>query len=562
MLSSLHIENMAVIRCLNADFDRGFTAITGETGAGKSVMMESLYLLSGAKAERDLIRHGEERATVSALFSELSDGTKAALAQIGVFPDEEGSLELLRTITIDGKNVCRVNGKTVSLAVLREALPLLLHIHGQEDNSFLRKEGSEAAVLDAVAHNDEQRGAYKARYHKLLALASEIEKLRIDESEKIRTIEMLQYQISEIDAVAPKAGEEDLLFDEKLRLRHIEKITKQAGFAYRALQGAEKGNACYIMDRAIASLRTLSEVLPEAVEIADALEEHLSEIEVLADRVGNLSDLGGMDPSIALDKVESRMADLARLTRKYGGTSEKVIAFAEDAKARLALLLGADERISELQREYDALKVDVIACADALRKTREAAAKLLQKETAETLRSLDMPKAEFSVTVEEKYRDGSLALTESGADDVCFMAAVNVGEPMVPIAKTVSGGEMARIILAIKTVIARHDGLPTVIFDEVDSGVSGKTSRKIGLSLLASAQNAQILSITHSAQIASLAHKHLLVYKETKEGRTESTVRALEGEERIDELARILGGIAVTEAQREAAKDMLRFTDM
>ena len=562
MLLSLHIENMAVIRRMDADFDRGFTAITGETGAGKSVMMESLYLLAGAKADRELIRHGEDRATVSALFSELSDATLSSLELFGVFPDDEGCLELSRTVSTDGKNVCRINGKAVSLSLLRDTFPYLLHIHTQEDNGFLRREGSELSILDIAAHNDAEKEAYSLLYRKLTSIAREIDALRMDESEKIRTLETLRYQLSEIDAVAPKSGEEEALFEEKLRLRHSEKIAKQAGFAYRALRGAEKGNACYIIDRAAASLRTITEVLPEAGEIADALEGHLVEIEALADRIDLFSDFGGADPTEALDRVETRLAELSKLTRKYGGTLEKVIAFANDARERLATIEGADDRISELEEEYNAVKKEACVAADSLRKTREATAKRLEKEIVDNLRALDMPAAELRIDVTAKMRDGDPIFTESGTDDVVFMASVNVGEPYIPIAKNASGGEMSRIMLAIKTVIAAHDGLPTVIFDEVDTGVSGKTSRKIGFSLLASAKNAQILSITHSAQIASLAHRHLLVYKQEKEGRTESSVKLLSDEERIEELARILGGIAVTESQREAARDMLRGTDL
>ena len=562
MLLSLHIENMAVIRRMDADFDRGFTAITGETGAGKSVMMESLYLLAGAKADRELIRHGEDRATVSALFSELSDATLSSLELFGVFPDDEGCLELSRTVSTDGKNVCRINGKAVSLSLLRDTFPYLLHIHTQEDNGFLRREGSELSILDIAAHNDAEKEAYSLLYRKLTSIAREIDALRMDESEKIRTLETLRYQLSEIDAVAPKSGEEEALFEEKLRLRHSEKIAKQAGFAYRALRGAEKGNACYIIDRAAASLRTITEVLPEAGEIADALEGHLVEIEALADRIDLFSDFGGADPTEALDRVETRLAELSKLTRKYGGTLEKVIAFANDARERLATIEGADDRISELEEEYNAVKKEACVAADSLRKTREATAKRIEKEIVDNLRALDMPAAELRIDVTAKMRDGDPIFTESGTDDVVFMASVNVGEPYIPIAKNASGGEMSRIMLAIKTVIAAHDGLPTVIFDEVDTGVSGKTSRKIGFSLLASAKNAQILSITHSAQIASLAHRHLLVYKQEKEGRTESSVKLLSDEERIEELARILGGIAVTESQREAARDMLRGTDL
>lgn len=558
MLASLQIENMAVIRCLNADFDRGFTAITGETGAGKSVMMESLYLLSGGKAERDIIRHGEEKATVTALFCDLSSETSASLGELGIETDEEGYLSLTRTISRDGKSVCRLNGKTVSLSVLRDVLPLLLHIHSQEDNTLLRKEGSELTVLDAAAHNLAEKNAYLEKYHALCAVKNEIDQLRMDESEKIRTIETLRYQLGEIDEVAPKAGEEDALFEEKMRLRNIEKISKQAGFAYRALRGAEKGNACYIMDRAAASLRTLSEVLPEAEEVASELEGHLAEIEALAERITLFADLGGVDPTVALDNVESRLAALAKLTRKYGGSLEKVIAFADDARERLATIEGADDRIFELEQEYANLHKEGVALASVLHETRVTAAKRLEKEIAENLRALDMPSAEFRVDLLESREDDGIRLTSDGFDRAVFMAAVNVGEPFVPIAKSASGGEMSRIMLAIKTVIARHDGLPTVVFDEVDSGVSGKTSRKIGFSLLKSAETAQILSITHSAQIASLAHRHLLVYKEEKEGRTESSVRLLSEEERVEELSRILGGIAVTESQRAAARDMLR----
>ena len=561
MLSSLHIENMAVIRSMNADFDAGFTVITGETGAGKSVMMESLYLLAGGKAERDIIRHGEERATVSALFTDLSEATLRVLSAYDIFPDEDGCLTLVRTITTEGKSVAKINGKTVSLSVMREVFPHLLHIHAQEDNSFLRHAGSELAVLDTAAHNQKEKDAYIDIYRKLLSVKSEMEKLRLDESEKLRTMESLSYQIAEIEEVSPKEGEEEALFDEKMRLRHIEKITKQASFAYRALRGAEKGNACYIIDRAEAALRTLGDVLPEAVVIADSLEEHLSAIEDLAARIEDLTDLRGASPTEALDAVESRLAAISRLNRKYGGSLSRVLQFEREAKEKLSMLESSGELLLALEQECEQLTKEAEAAALVLHETRERVARLLEKEIAENLRDLDMPKAEFSVSLAAKRRKNDAQryeLNENGFDDVTFLAAVNVGEPYIPIAKAASGGEMSRIMLAIKTVIARHDGLPTVIFDEVDSGVSGKTSRKIGFSLLRSAKTAQVLSITHSAQIASLAHRHLLVYKEEKDGRTQSSVRLLSEEERVAELARILGGIAVTDAQRQAARDMLK----
>lgn len=562
MLSSLHIENMAVIRSLNVDFDAGFTVITGETGAGKSVMMESLHLLGGGKADRELIRHGEEKASVSALFAALSADTVTQLASLGVDTDDEGCLELQRIVSIDGKSIARLNGRTVSLSLLKEVFPLLLHIHSQEDSGFLRREGSELTVLDTASHNESDREAYGALYRRLTEIKGEISRLQMDESEKLRTLEMLRYQLDEIDSIAPEEGEDERLFDEKIKLKHSEKIAKQTSFAYRALRGAEKGNALYIIDRASAALRTVADVLPEATALADSLDAEYETLYDLAERIASAGDMGEGDPTERLDAVETRLSALEKLMRKYGGSLPRVLEFAKDARERLSVIEGADARIADLQKEYDALYLTVCEAAERLHESREKTAKMFEAEIAARLRELDMPRAEFSVQIERR-RDGErYLLTERGFDEVTFLAAVNVGEPFIPIARSVSGGEMARIMLAIKTVIAKHDGLPTIVFDEVDTGVSGKTSRKIGFSLLASAKSAQVISITHSAQIASLAHRHLLVYKEERGGRTESSVRPLSGEERVGELARILGGIAVTEAQKQAARDMLSGKDL
>lgn len=557
MLQSLYIENMAVIRRVEADFLHGFTAITGETGAGKSIMMDSLQLLLGAKADKELIRHGEARAEVSALFSDLPASTVGALEALGIVPDEEGALTVSRAMSADGKSVSRINGRAVSLGILKEVSQLLFHIHGQEDTFFLRKEGSELALLDLAAKNEAQRARYAEEYASLCRIRAEMEQKEMDEGEKLREMEMLRYRIADIEEVSPVIGEEDTLFDEKLRLRHIEKITKQTSFAYRALRGAEKGNACYIVDRAAAALRAVADVLPSAATLAERLEGALDELEDIAEEIESLADLGGEDPTEALDRVETRLAALARITRKYGGSTQKAVEFLEEAKARLALLENAEADHAALEKEYAVQLARTKEAAEELRQTRLAAAALFERETLQTLEALDLPRARFAVSFSPRDTGDGRGLHATGDDAVSFLISVNPGEPAVPVAKCTSGGEFSRIMLAIKTVIAHHEGIPTLIFDEIDTGVSGKTSRKIGLLLKKAAEGAQIICITHSAQIASLADRHFLVSKREENGRTESSVSPLTGEERVEEIARILGGIAVTEAQRMAATDML-----
>ena len=557
MLLSVHIENMAVIRKLDVELAGGFTVITGETGAGKSVMIESLRLLLGAKAEKDIIRYGESYAEVSALFCELAPSVLKALEELDIYPDEDGYLTMLRRITEDGRSTARINGKTVSLTALREGMQLLLHIHGQDDTAFLKRKGSELAILDAAAHNERELSVYRERYRALCEIKRKIERLKMDESEKNRTIETLRYQISDIEEGRLQEGEEERLFDDKIKLRSIEKITKQTTFAYRALRAADKGNACYIIDRSASALRAVEDIVPEAAELAARLYECYSEIEDIAESVRALTDYDGDDPTDALDKVETRLAEIAALTRKYGGNEKAALAFLEDARAKLLALESMDEDRLRFEKEYAHIYSLTESAAEALHQSRASAAKGLEGEVASMLHDLDMPNAVFSVEFSRREENGTFVFDESGYAAAEFLIAVNKGEPAVPVSKCASGGESSRIMLALKSVIARHDGMPTIVFDEIDSGVSGKTSRKIGFALKNSAKSAQILCITHSAQIASLGDTHLLVSKGDAQGRTETVVRALDKDERIEELSRILGGIHVTDAQREAARDML-----
>ncbi len=557
MLASLHIENVAVIRSLDIDLSRGFSSMTGETGAGKSIMIDSINFLLGTRADREMLRHGESRALVSAVFEDLSALELAALSAAGIEVDEEGRLMLQRTLTSDGHSAVRINGRAATLAVLREIAPALIHIHGQSDNRLLTDPDNHIRILDAYAELGQRRAAYDVAYRVLADVRRRLRELTTDESERLRMMEMLRFQIADIDALSLTAGEEETLEEKRLYLRNAEKISRQASFAYRALKGSEKGSVIYILTRTTQALDQLRDVLPKTAEMSEKLEELLWQIDDIAEQIDECASVCEGDPTEELNRVEDRLHGISRLCRKYGESVEKILAFREDAAHRLATLEGADERREELEREERAAISRATAAADILHTAREAAARRLEKEITEALSFLDMPAVRFAVRLVKK-KDGDIpAFDRSGYDSVEFMIATNPGEAPAPMVKIASGGELSRIMLALKSVITDKDGIPTVIYDEIDTGVSGKTARKIGIKLRDAAKKTQILCVTHSAQIASLADTHFLIEKKERDGRAETSVRALSGDARIDELARILGGLSVTDAQRRAAMDML-----
>ena len=558
MLSSLHIENIAVIRSVDIDLAQGFTAFTGETGAGKSMIIDGINLLLGNRAERELIRTGESRALVSAVFSSLCAEALEALQNAGIEADEDGCVMIQRSISADGHSSVRINGRAATVSLLREIVPRLLNIHGQNENRTLTEPENRLRVLDSYAHNNEALAAYRATYGELTELRRRMRALSGDESERLRTLEMLRYQIEDIDALSLRdEDEEEKLAEKRLRLRNAERITKQASFAYRALKGSEKGSVAYILSRSISALSAIADAVPEVEELNGRLEEAMWQIDDVAERVYDLSGDTDGDPTEALSRTEDRLDAIRRLTRKYGGSIREVLAFRAAAAERLETLEGADDRLQELAREEK--KLLAVACEQAkvLHENRAAAALALQKEIVETLTFLDMPRVRFEIRVAATVRDGEPQLDANGYDCIDFLIAANPGEPPAPMEKIASGGELSRIMLALKSVIADHDGIDTVIYDEVDTGVSGKTARKIGMKLRESAARAQVLSVTHSAQIASLADRHFLIEKREEDGRASTAVRPLDRDGRIEELSRILGGIHVTDAQRAAARDML-----
>lgn len=551
MLTSLQINNIAVIRDACVEPGSGFTVLTGETGAGKSIIIDSIALLMGSRAPRELIRSGESRANVSAMFENVGKPTLELLDSYGILC-EDGGVLLSRSVSADGRSAARINGQSVTQTMLREIGRTLITIHGQHDNQRLMQKGYHIRLLDAYAGNAEALEQYRAVYDKWRQAKTELEQLRRDEAEKMRLRDILEYQIKEIDAAKLKEGEEQELSSERLRLQSIEKIKKQTDFAYRALHGSEKGAVTLLLDRAATALSQISGVIPEAADLAARLENCRYEVEDIALTARGYADDSDGDPTARLDKIESRLDTISRLERKYGADVAAVRAFRADAAARLDALDNTELRAEELTALIKALEAEARAMAEAISSDRRKCAAEAADRVCETLSYLDMPGVKFEIQVQP------CELCADGADEVEFMIAANPGEPAVPLAKTASGGELSRVMLALKCVLSENDGIDTMIFDEVDAGISGKTSRKVGVKLGQLADSAQVLCVTHSAQIASLADCHLLISKSEIDGRTETSVRVVEGEERVGEIARILGGINVTETQRSAARELMK----
>lgn len=555
MLQGLHIENIAVIKRLDLDLREGFSVLSGETGAGKSIILDSINLLLGNRVSRELIRTGESRATVSAVFADLDAATVAAVEEMG-FSCEEGELMLSRTISTDGRGGARVNGQAVPIAMQRELGRLLINIHGQNDNQRLLQKSSHAALLDAYARDDAEAEAYREAYRTFCECREALRECDRDASSAAQLKDVLEFQIKEISAAHLKAGEEEKLTRERDKLQNIEKIAKQVKFTHYALQGSEK-SASVLLERAAASLRQITAVVPECETLAERLISCRYEIEDIAETVRELGGEGmNEDPTELLNRIESRLDTIVKLERKYGADIPAVLAHRDRAKEKLESLTNADEHRARLLAALSAAEHALKAAAARLTEARRRAREGMTAQIGEVLRFLDMPRVHFDVRIAPL--EGKEPYRPDGGDDVEFLISTNPGEPLLPMIRIASGGELSRIMLAIKSVLSGADGVPTVIFDEVDTGVSGKTSRKIGIKLKQTARGAQVLCVTHSAQIVSLADHHYYIYKEEVAGRTETRLRELGAEERVEEIARILGGMQVTDAQRESARELMK----
>ena len=552
MLRSLHIENIAVVKCADIDFKSGFTVLTGETGAGKSVMIDSINMLTGAKVAREVIRSGEAYALSEAVFDGLSSEAAEKLSELGI-DCENGEIIVSCKLTGDGKTVNRINGRSVTRTILRETAKQLISIHGQNDSKILFNKNAYFDLVDSFGECMGERNTYREIYKALEDTRRKLAELDTDEEEKARRRDMLEYQIKDIDSKKLKDGEEEALEAEKLRLKNIEKINKHINFADRVLSGGERGgDVAYMLSRASESLNKIADVVPGASPLAEKLMEMSYDVADIADEVKALSDIDSEDADERLDKIETRLEIISSLKKRYGKDIKAILSFRDKAVAELDSIELSDENAEKYRLEIKSLEGKAKIAADKLTEKRISAAQNASREIMNVLSYLDMPKVIFEIEVADAGE-----LNSHGGDKIEFMVATNPGEPLMPMSEIASGGEMARIMLAIKSVLNEKDGVSCSVYDEIDTGISGKTSRKIGVKLHSIAKGSQVICVTHSAQIATLADNHFLISKKEIDGRAHTSIRALSYEERVEEAARILGGINITEAQRQAARDML-----
>ena len=548
MLELLHIENIAIIEAADIEFAPGFNALTGETGAGKSIVIDSLSAVLGQRTSRELIRTGADKAFVSAAFS----GTVPELTEtLGIQPEADGTLLLQREIQTDGKNVCRVNGRPVTVGQLRALGARLLNIHGQHDGQQLLDEEQHIVYLDSFGKTEVLINAYTEKYKHFTDIRRQISALQMDEAEKARRVDTLQYQIEELKRAKLKPGEEEELTARRGMLRNAEKFLDAVAGADYALNGDDSGGG------ALSALRQAQDALGGVRHLDDAfgqlyerLGEAYSEVYDIAATVEDKR--GELDVSPGeLDRVESRMDLLYRLKKKYGATVEDMLDYQARCEAELAQIEDAGDTLARLEQALSKAEKEARQAAQALSDARKAAADRLTAQILAELQQLDMGKIRFAVDFAEKPLDSD------GMDTVRFLMSANVGEELRPIHKIASGGELARIMLAMKNVLSEQDHVGTMVFDEVDTGVSGRAAQKVAEKMARISRRKQVLCVTHLPQLAAMADTHFSVEKGERNGRTYTEVRRLDREQRRQELARLTGGSHVSQTMLDGAEELL-----
>ena len=550
MLSSLQIENVAVIQKAEVHFQPGLNVLTGETGAGKSILIDSINAILGNRTSKDLVRTGAAKAVIRAAFEQVPDAVLDSLEKAGY--ERSDALMLSREITAEGKSSCRINGMPATAAVLRELCGGLININGQHDSVGLLNPARHLGILDDYAQNDVQFQEYYALYRELVRIKRELDAIITDETEKQRKIDLLSYQVQEIENAALTAGEEQTLESRRRVLANASTIRDRIAQCYALLSGGDEAAG------AVDLLGEASNAASDAAQLDEALSGAAGQLtdlyytakDVAADLVGRLDAYETNDAE--LDEIEQRLDLLYKLKRKYGDTVEDVIAFGQKAREELQNIQTSQERYDHLQAEKRRLYAQAREKAEALTQTRLRAFEELNKRISGTLDFLNMPGVRMTL----RHTRGPLA--SHGQDGIEFYISTNPGEAPKPLAKIASGGELSRITLAIKNAMADKDAVPTVIYDEIDSGVSGKAASRIGEVLRQSAQGHQILCITHTAQIAALADCHLLIQKNVENDRTYTEIHPLDTEGRVEALARLISGDHVTELSRANAREMLQ----
>lgn len=551
MLSNLKIENIAVIKKAVIDFKDGFNVMTGETGAGKSIIIDSLNAVLGERTSRELIRTGCDFAEVTALFYDASDEVNSILNELDIPKEEDGAILVVRKMSPDGKNICKVNSVSVTVSILKRLGKQLVNIHGQADNQTLLNEENHCSYIDRIAENEAIFDRFSDSYNEYVVLKNQLASLNIDEEQKLRRMDMLDYQIAEIEAANVKIGEWDGLREKQTLYRNIEKLSSALSTAYAYLEGDDEAQGAVSLSfSALNKLNSVSDISKDISELSSALEEKAYDLSAIGEQVKDLLDSLDFDEnSVAL--VEERLDALYELSKKYGKTEEDILNFYNNAVEERNSIENSDEIKRKLTAEVNAAYEKALENAKELSKTRIFAGNLFSKNVCEELRFLDMPSVRFAVDIKD------CPLCENGIDKVEFLLSANVGEDLKPLSKIASGGELSRIMLAIKSVLSEKDGISTLVFDEIDTGVSGSAAQKIAVKLKQVSRSHQVICVTHLAQIAAYADEHLFISKSEHDGQTYTELKSLSFDERKSELARIMGGFEVTSAMLESAEQML-----
>lgn len=549
MLNELHIENIAVIEKADISFAPGLNVLTGETGAGKSIIIDSIGAVLGERVSRDLVRRGAEKGTVTAVFD--ADCAAAWLEENEI--DSDGELIIQRRITLDGKSSCRICGTPVTAAQLKELAAMLVDIHGQNDGRQLMDERRHMAYLDSFGHLDGALAAYRAEYDRFSAIKKEMAALSMDEIEKARLSDSLKYQIEELERANIKPGEKDTLSARRDLLRNSEKLTEALDEAFSALYGGDD-NAVSMSQNAAYYAAKAANYAPELEQAANAVNDAAFALADAAETLRDFKDSLDFSPE-EYDNIETRLSLLNKLERKYGRTDEELCVYLDECRRKLDDIEYADDRLVKLEKELSAHKAQCVKAAAALSAQRREKAAELEKRIVTELRELNMPSVRFAV--EFVPVDNEQGFDASGADKIRFIMSANAGEELGRISKIASGGELSRIMLAMKNVFAENDPVGTMVFDEIDTGVSGIAAQRVAEKLFAVSKGRQVMCVTHLPQIAAMADSHYLIAKHEEGGRTYTEVNGLTREGRRRELARLHGGDFITETTLASAEEQL-----
>lgn len=551
MLKTLNIENIAVIESAKIDFQSGLNVLTGETGAGKSIVVDSINAILGERTSRELVRNGADSAFVSALFTDVNDTVKSKLAELGYETDEDNSLIISRKITSEGKSLCKINGRSATVSILKEIGKTLVNIHGQHDSQALLNPDLHYKFIDMLSGDNDLLSDYKSAFSELLSVRRKLKALTMDADEKDKNLELLDYQIKELENADIKVGEIQALQNRKKIIDSSEAAVKAYSAVYNSICGNDEFAGLLLSaEESSNALEPFSEIsgeIAQSVSLLNNISDEFSQIKNILEKEISSAEFDPEEREI----IEERLDLLFKLSKKYGASEEDMLKYLDECKTKRSQIDNDDREIEKLNSDYDKAYSKVLELADKLSDERKKTARKFEKDVKSQLEFLDMPKISFVVDFSKNI------LSSNGYDKIEFLISTNPGEPPKPLAKIASGGELSRIMLAIKNIIAYNDTVDTLIFDEIDTGVSGRASRKIGLKLKSVSKNTQVITVTHSAQIASAADEHFLIQKDFSAERTYTKVTPLDFEGRKNELARIMGGLEITDALLKSAEEML-----